>query len=317
MEKVLCVAGPTASGKTALAVRLAQLLDGEIVSADSMQIYRGMDIGTAKPDEAERGGVPHHMLDIADPSEEYSAARYAAEAGACVHDILDRGRLPIVAGGTGLYINALLGRLSFDEEPEDAGLRERLTREAREAGPEALYARLVRLDPEYAATVHPNNVRRVIRALEIMETQGITVTQRLEKARSRPPAFDAVMIGLCPEPRELLRRRIDARVDEMLAKGLCEEARRLYAQPLSRTARQAIGYKELFAYLDGGRTLEQAAEDIRVHTRQYAKRQLTWFRADPTIHWISYGEDVKFSLILQNAQDICRSCGIMKTQDTR
>ena len=311
MDRILCVVGPTASGKTALAVRLAQTLNGEIVSADSMQLYRGMDIGTAKPDRAEQGGIPHHMLDAADPWEEYSAARYAAEADACVRDILARGKLPIVAGGTGLYVNALLGRISFDEEPEDNAVRERLTKEAETEGTEALYARLLRLDPEYAAGVHPNNLRRVIRALEIMETEGITVTERLKRAQARPPRYDAVLIGLQPEPRELLRRRIDARVDEMLARGLVQEAERLYKGPLSRTARQAIGYKELFAYLDGEKTLEEAAEEIRIHTRQYAKRQMTWFRGDPSIHWILYTENVNFNLILQKAQDICQSCDIM------
>ena len=312
MDRILCVVGPTASGKTALAVRLAQLCGGEIVSADSMQIYRGMDIGTAKPDTEERGGVPHHMLDIADPAESYSAARYAQEAGACVREILARGRLPIVAGGTGLYINALLGRISFDEEPADTGVRERLEKEAQTLGADVLYARLAQMDPAYAAGVHPNNLRRVIRALEIMETEGITVTERLRRAQARPRAFDAVMLGLKPEPREFLRRRIDARVDDMLRRGLAEEAKRLYARPLSPTARQAIGYKEIFAYLDGERTLEEAAEEIRIHTRQYAKRQMTWFGADPDIRWISYTENVKFSLILQKAQDICKTCGIMK-----
>ena len=315
MDRVLCVVGPTASGKTAVAAALAQELSGEVVSADSMQLYRGMDIGTAKPDEAERGGVPHHMLDVAEPWEEYSAARYAAEAGACVRDILARGKLPIVAGGTGLYVNALLGRVSFEEEQTDPAVRARLEAEAAASGAEALHARLAAADPDYARTVHPNNVRRVIRALEIIETQGITVTERLARAKARPAAFDAVTIGLCPEPRELIWERTDRRVGEMLARGLEDEARRLSALPLSQTARQAIGYKELFAYFDGKATLSEAADAIRLHTRQYAKRQLTWFRADPSVHWILYDRNVKFSLILQEARDICQSYGIMRTGD--
>ncbi len=312
MDKLVCIVGPTASGKTALAVALAQRLDGEIVSADSMQIYRGMDIGTAKPDLRERGGVPHHMLDTADPEEEYSAARYAAEAGACVDGILARGHTPIVAGGTGLYLNALLGRISFDEEPDTAQTRERLSREAQEIGAQGMYRKLCALDPEYARTVHPNNLRRVLRGLEIIETRGITVSESLAAARGRPLRYEPVLIGLSPEPRELIWTRTDRRVDEMMRAGLLEEARRLCGRELSRTARQAIGYKELFSYFDGQITLEEAVQEIKIHTRQYAKRQLTWFRADPQVRWIPYTEDVKFDLILQNAQEICRGYGIMK-----
>ena len=311
MDRVLCVVGPTASGKTALAVALARLYGGEIVSADSMQLYRGMDIGTAKPGPQERGGVPHHMFDVAEPEEEYSAARYAAEAGDCVRGILARGRLPIVAGGTGLYLNALLGRISFDEE-NGGETRARLAREAEELGAEAMYARLRALDPEYAATVHPHNLRRVLRGLEIIENEGVTVTRRLERARARAPRFEAVLIGLSPEPRTLIWTRADRRVEEMMAAGLEDEARRLYGRALSRTARQAIGYKELFSYFEGQKSREEAVQDIKIHTRQYAKRQLTWFRADPQVQWVSYTEDVKFGLILQNARDICRRYGIME-----
>ena len=311
MEKLVCVAGPTASGKTALAVRLAQELNGEIISADSMQIYRGMNIGTAKPSVEEMDGIPHHMLDVADPSEEYSAARYADEAAAVVDDIRARGRLPIAAGGTGLYINALLGRLSFAEEPRDEALRTRLAEEAKTLGEEAMYARLAEQDPIYARTVHPHNVKRVLRGLEIIALSGNTVTSRLEQAKSVPLRYEPVIIGLCPQPREFLVRRIDQRVDVMMRQGLEREARMLYEKPLSVTAAQAIGYKELFEYFDGVCTLSEAVENIRIHTRQYSKRQLTWFRQDSAVNWVTYSEDMNFALILEKSRDILRKYGII------
>ena len=317
MEKLVCIVGPTASGKTALSIALAREFSGEIVSADSMQIYRQMDIGTAKPDKTEQAGIPHHMLDIIDPSEEYSAARYASEAAAAVADIRSRGHLPIVAGGTGYYVNALLGRISFEPEPDNAEVRARLTAEAEALGEQVLYDRLTALDPVYAATVHPNNVKRVIRALEIIELSGNTVTSRAERLHAAPLRYAPVLIGICPESRELLVRRIEQRVDAMLAAGLLEEARRLHTQygdRLSQTARQAIGYKELFSYFDGNCTLEEAREAIRIHTRQYSKRQMTWFRQDAAIRWITYPENVNFGLILEKARDILRENGIIENR---
>jgi len=311
MKKLVCIVGPTASGKTALSIALAQELSGEIVSSDSMQIYRKMDIGTAKPDKTEQAGIPHHMLDIIDPSEEYSAARYAEDASAAIADIRSRGHLPIVAGGTGYYVNALLGRITFEPEPDNTEVRARLTKEAETLGEQALYDRLAALDPVYAATVHPNNVKRVIRALEIMELSGGTVSERAERIHAAPLRYEPVFIGICPESRELLVQRIEKRVDLMLKAGLLEEARQLYGENLSLTARQAIGYKELFSYFDGNCTLEEAREAIRIHTRQYSKRQMTWFRQDRDIHWITYPENVNFGLILEKARDILREADII------
>jgi len=312
MEKLVCVVGPTASGKTALAVALAKAYGGEIISADSMQLYRGMDIGTAKPDEEERAGIPHHMLDVIDPSEEYSAARYAEEARVCVDGIRARGHLPIVAGGTGLYINALLGRVWFEREDGDPAYRDELRAYAGTHGNDALYQKLAALDPAYAETVHPNNVRRVIRGLEIIRVSGKPVSERLTYAREMPLAYEPVIIGLCPDNRETLYRRIDRRVDAMLAAGLWDEAARLRIRSLSDTAKQAIGYKELFAYFEGACTREEAVGQLKLNTRRYAKRQLTWFRADPQVQWIYYPEDVNFHLILQKSRDILKTYGIIE-----
>ncbi|MBE6936076.1 MAG: tRNA (adenosine(37)-N6)-dimethylallyltransferase MiaA [Ruminococcaceae bacterium] len=287
MRKVVCIMGATASGKTGLSIRLAKRFGGEIISSDSMQIYRGMDIGTAKPDLAERDGVPHHMLDILDPGEDFSAARYAELAGECVEEIMARGRMPIVAGGTGLYVDALLGARSFEEQPDTAAVRLRLQQEAEEKGCVWLYEKLRTVDPERAAKLHPNDEKRVIRALEIFETTGETATERDRRAAARPPRYDSVKIGLDWPDRAALYARIDLRVELMLQEGLLEEAARVRAMQPGRTALQAIGYKELFRYFDGQCSLEEAKEDIARESRRYAKRQLTWLRKDPDIHWLN------------------------------
>lgn len=279
--------GATASGKTGLSIRLAKHFGGEIISSDSMQIYRHMDIGTAKPDLAEQDGVPHHMLDILDPSEDFSAARYADLAGACVEDILARGRLPIVAGGTGLYVDALLGARSFEEQPDTTAVRLRLQQEAEEKGREWVYEKLRTVDPERAAKLHPNDEKRVIRALEIFETTGETATERDRRAAARPPRYESLKIGLDWPDRAALYARIDLRVELMMQAGLLEEAARVRAMQPGQTALQAIGYKELFRYFDGLCSLEEAKEDIARESRRYAKRQLTWLRKDPDIFWLN------------------------------
>ncbi len=311
-KPLLCVVGPTASGKTALSLRLAEVYGGEIVSADSMQIYRHMDVGTAKPTLAERRGIPHHMLDVAQPGEAYSVARYAAEAAACVDDILARGRLPIAAGGTGLYINALIEGTAFAGNERNEALREKLEEEYRGQGPAAMFARLRAVDPESAARLHENDKKRVLRALEVYEQTGLTIGEHNRATKPARARYDAVMIGICPAERELLYRRIDARVDEMLANGLEVEARTLMEQGLlTGTAAQAIGYKELFPYLNGEGTLAEAAERIRRETRRYAKRQLTWFRHDARVQWIYYEENTPLEEILQTSRKYIENSGII------
>ncbi len=288
MNQILVVAGPTASGKTNFAVQLAKHFDGEVVSADSIQIYRELNIASAKPSEQEMQGVPHHLLDFVSPFDRFSVADYVKLAKECIANILSRGRLPIVAGGTGLYISSLVDNIEFAEEEADASVRERLWQEAEEKGIEPLYARLLELDPKAAEKIHPNNQKRVIRALEIYETTGLTLTEQNERSRKTPSPYDARMVALCP-PRELLYERIDKRVDAMAAAGLFKEAKALQDMGLKREMQsmQGIGYKEVYDYLDGKVSREECLEEIKKATRHYAKRQLTWFRRDARYLWLN------------------------------
>jgi tRNA dimethylallyltransferase len=286
-EKIplLVVCGPTASGKTALAVELAERLSGEVVSGDSMQIYRDMAIGTALPTEEEKRGVPHHLFSFLDPAERFSVAEYTALAGEAIAAIHSRGRLPIVAGGTGLYISSLVDNLTFAPLESDPALREELAAYAAENGNHALWERLRAVDPDLVATLHPNNRGRVIRALEVYQLTGIPMSEQQRRAREHPSPYEAKMLGLTFRDRERLYARIDARMDSMLANGLVKEAQDLLAKATS-TAAQAIGYKELFPYLRGEISLGAATEAIKRETRRYAKRQLTWFRRDTRIRWL-------------------------------
>lgn len=303
-KKLIVVCGPTASGKTALSIGLAKAFSGEVVSADSMQIYRGMDIGTAKPTAAEMEGVPHHMLDVAEPGESYSVSRYAREAAACVDDILRRGKQPIVCGGTGLYIDGLLRGTEYQPCGVDLGLREALEAQWQQAGPAAMMARLAQADPESAARLHINDKRRILRALEVYLATGETITAHNLRTQTVPPRYAAVQLGLCTEPRAILYGRIDRRVDQMLDQGLAQEVRRLQQEGrLAGTAAQAIGYKEMLDYLAGRVPLEQAAELIRQKSRNYAKRQLTWFRRKQEIRWITYNRPEMAGAILQEATE--------------
>jgi len=285
---LLAVVGPTASGKTALSVSLAERLNGEVVSCDSMQVYRGMDIGTAKPTVSERRGVPHHMIDVTDPHTPYSAAEYVSAASACIADIHARGKLPILCGGTGMYLDSLL-RGGFEETATDPALRQSLLDFAAQNGVHALHERLRAVDPESADAIHENNVKRVVRALEIYESTGMTKTETDRLSRRNDSPYRAAVIGLDYLDREVLYERIAWRVEQMLADGLIGEAQALDDMGVfasNSTAAQAIGYKELLPYLRGACSLEHAKELLVTSTRRYAKRQLTWFRAKEYVRWI-------------------------------
>lgn len=281
--KVVCVAGPTASGKTTLGIGIARAFNGEVISADSMQIYKGIHIASAAPDTEEMQGIPHHLIEILSPDEACTVADYVRMADECIRDITARGKLPIIVGGTGLYINSLLDGISFIPDETDQGLRAELTAEIERVGAEEMLHRLSDFDPETAARLHPNDTRRIIRAFEIYRTTGKTQTQANAESRGESP-YDALIIGLTCRDRQLLYDRIDRRVDVMLRRGLLEEARK--ATEISGGAVQAIGHKELYGYLRGEMTLEEAADNLRRATRRYAKRQLTWFRRDERINWI-------------------------------
>ena len=306
-KKIVVICGPTASGKTALSIALAKAFDGEVVSADSMQIYRRMDIGTAKPTKQEMDGVPHHMLDVAEPGEAYSVSRYVEEATACVEDILARGKLPIICGGTGLYIDGLIRGTDYQPAGTDNGIREQLEGEWEAQGAEEMMARLAAVDPDSAARLHLSDKRRILRALEVYLATGETITVHNARTKAIPPRYEAIMIGLNTEPRQILYDRIDRRVGVMLEQGLLQEVQSLLEDGLLEgTAAQAIGYKELLAHFRGEITLDAAADLIRQKSRNYAKRQLTWFRRDERVRWIVYNSPDASAAVLQEATEYLR-----------
>lgn len=308
---LVAVVGPTASGKTRLAVDIALRFGGEVVSADSMQIYKGMDIGTAKPSREEMRGVPHHMLDIVGPDEPYSVAQYVADAKKVIEDIHARGCLPVLAGGTGLYVSSLVDNVGFTKTERDDKLRESLAEKARLEGGEALLEQLREFDPRSAETLHKNNLGRIIRAIEVYRTTGVTMTEQRERSRRTPRLYRPCLIGLNFKDREKLYSRIDARVDAMMAAGLAGEVRSLLGRGIDEktTAMQAIGYKELARAIKDGTDLSAAAKEIKLSTRHYAKRQLTWFRRDERIGWIE--ADADYENICQRAFDIIDKCQVI------
>ncbi|MBQ9737126.1 MAG: tRNA (adenosine(37)-N6)-dimethylallyltransferase MiaA [Clostridia bacterium] len=305
-KRIIAIIGPTASGKTALATKLAKKLSGEVVSCDSMQIYRGMDIGTAKPTEDEMQFVPHHMIDIAEPSQRFSVADFVSAARECIEDILKRGKVPILAGGTGLYVDSVLFNISFPDFNEDPEFRLKMQEVLEEEGKEALHMRLFKCDPEAAEKIHPNNTRRVIRALEVCKATGKTFTQVSKEAR-RTPEYDAYVLGIETDRAELYKR-IDSRVDVMMENGLLDEVKRLKESGIGRdtTAMQAIGYKELYDYFDRHISLDEAVEKIKQESRRYAKRQMTWFRRNEDIDWVRLDSDENIEKIFERCIDFLK-----------
>lgn len=290
--RVVAVGGPTASGKTALSVALARAFDGEIINADSMQIYKNLDVGTAKPSAEERQGIPHYLLDFLSPETPYSVADFTAAADPLIRDIAARGRLPLVVGGTGLYITSLLSGMAFAPEKTDPAIRARLQARADTEGGAALYAELQRVDPDYAAQVHPNNLPRVIRALELFEATGRRMSDQRREARPAEAPYHALCLCLTCRDRAVLYSRIDRRVDEMVENGVLDEARQVYDhRDAYRTAAQAIGYKEFFPYFEGTANLTECTERLKQATRNYAKRQLTWFRRQNDAVWLYLDEE--------------------------
>lgn len=285
--KILVLCGPTAVGKTALGIRLAQRLNGEIISADSMQIYKGLDIGTAKPTVQERAQAAHHLIDFLPPQCRYSAADYTRDAAQSIIDISARGKLPILVGGTGLYIDSLVKGIRFIKAETDFALREKLNKQAETQGVEPLLEQLRQIDPQQAQEIDVNNTKRVVRALELALQTGQTAQQRLQASLPEQEPYDAKVVVLhCPQ-REALYRRIDLRVDQMLQQGLLQEARQVYQHRDEYiTAAQAIGYKEFFAYFENKATLEECSAALKQASRRYAKRQLTWFRHIPQAVWL-------------------------------
>ena len=321
-EKIICVVGPTACGKTKLGVLLAKRYDGEVVSADSMQIYKGMTIGTAAPTAEEMEGVPHHMIAVADPAEQWSAARYARAAVPIHHadsylvpivdDILRRGKRPILVGGTGLWLDAVVQGRTFAGGHAGGAVRRELQAQLAREGIGPLLEELRQVDPEAAERLHPADEKRILRALEVYRETGKTISAHNAETRDLPPRYDAVWIGLQFRDRADMKTLIDRRVDAMVAAGLLEEGGQLLESGLPReaTALQAIGYKEFLGVLDGTATVEEAVAEVKLRSRQYAKRQLTWLRRNPDIHWIWWEKDRDFARALQVSTEILAAAGV-------
>lgn len=302
---VIAVVGPTASGKSDLAVEICLEFNGEAVSADSMQIYKGLDISTAKPTEEEKKGIPHHMMDFLDNTESFSVAEYQKLAGECIRDIHSRGKLPVIVGGTGLYIDTLLNNIQLTEDSFNEAIREKLLARAENEGIESLLDELREIDPEYAGKMHPNNIKRIVRALEVWYSSGVTMTEQIENSRAESP-YDVCFIGLDAQDRDFLYERINRRVSIMLENGLEAEAKDYLSQKNTATSSQAIGCKELKPYFDGEISLSEAADNLRQATRRYAKRQLTWFRRNKEINWIMIDKYESKTQMINEAFEIIR-----------
>ena len=303
--KLISVVGPTASGKTALAVELAKKYNGEIISADSMQIYKGMNIATAKPTEEEKQGIPHHLTDFLPSDKTYSVADFADEAGCCIEDIVSRGKMPIIAGGTGLYVDSLLNGVSFEKQERNEEISNELFALYQQNGIDYLLNMLGEFDGESAENLREQrNVKRIIRAIEFYKTSGITISEHNRNSKLQDSPYSPIKIGLKFEDRQKLYDRINLRVDIMLENGLVDEAREVLSSSLSSTSKMAIGYKELIPYFSDERSLDECVEILKRETRRYAKRQLTWFNRDKNINWILVDKFKCFDDILNYAETI-------------
>lgn len=307
LSKIVGVVGPTASGKTALAIEIAKKYNGEIVSCDSMQIYKYMNIGTAKPSYDEMQGIPHHLIDIIEPSQSFNVAEFSQMAKECISDILNRGKLPILAGGTGLYFDSVIKNIKFTEIGHNEEYCKELENLALIHGNEYVHNVLKEIDEASANVIHPNNLRRVIRALEIYKVSGKTMTQCNEES-IQPPLYEPIIIGINMD-RELLYDRINKRVDIMMENGLIDEVKHILSMGIDQnsTAMQAIGYKELVKYLNRSLGLDEAIEEIKLESRRYAKRQLTWFRKNKDIHWVLLQKDYIFDTIHEKSFTILKN----------
>lgn len=310
-NKIVAVCGPTASGKTALSIEIAKQFDGEIISCDSMQIYKKMDIGTAKPSVEEQGGIVHHMIDIISPDENYNVVSFKEDAEEVIDDILSRGKLPVLVGGTGLYMDSVLNNVKFVEDKADMKQREELTKLSEEMGYEYMHNMLKEIDPESAEKIHPNNIRRVIRAIEIYKTTGETMTEANEKSK-QAPKYDALIFGLMWD-REVLYDRINRRVDIMIENGLVEEVKSLKDSGLEKnlTSMQAIGYKEFYEYFEGIISFSDAVEKIKQESRRYAKRQMTWLKRNDKINWLMLQNGYNLNKIYEQCFTMIKKFGIM------
>ena len=311
-RRILCVVGPTACGKTTMGIKLAQRYNGEVVGVDSMQIYKGMQVGSAAPGMDEMEDIPHHMIGIADPGENWSVARFAEAADLYIQNIISRNKLPVLVGGTGLYLEAIIAGRTFAPGSAEGEIRQSLQRELEEGGIGPLLEELREIDPEAAGRLHPADEKRILRALEVYRETGKTISQHNRETQAQPKRYEPLYIGLAFRDREDMRAAIDQRADKMLQGGLEKEVRELLRREIPRdtTAMQAIGYKELLAAIEGNCTMEEALEQVKVRSRQYAKRQLTWLRRNPDIHWIYWEKERDFAAALQNATEYLAAKGL-------
>lgn len=310
-QPLIVVVGPTASGKTALAVELAKSFNGEIVSADSMQIYKGMSVATAKPTAEEMQGIKHHLIDFLEPEQEFSVADYVFYARKAINEIYEKGKIPVIAGGTGLYVHSLIDNVKFDDTCSNTRIRQELYDIAKEKGNRFLWEELNRIDPETAKNTHENNLPRVVRAIEVYRETKIPLSVHKINSRAEKTPFEFVIVGLTFSDRQKLYERIEKRVDIMAQQGMIEEAREIYENKKLSTAHQAIGYKELIPYLKNEQSLESCLDKIKLETRHYAKRQLTWFRRDDRIKWFEVDKFENYNNFLENVKNYVAKSKIM------